>query len=164
MPQNPADASSEPLTREAVASAFDYLRAVQAGDTRTAGDLLAAEPRMPAFLTGIAEGIVEAGTSLPGPDEDAPIWDSFALEALGKVFLRALRRWQQAGPDAAPGIAQTVIDFATAIRCEECEEHADIAHELDVYELCAKGQLLLDAGRIGRGLPGGHHHPVARTR
>ncbi|WP_217246143.1 hypothetical protein [Streptomyces sp. AC602_WCS936] len=142
MPQNPADALSEPLTREAVASAFDYLRAVQAGDTRTAGDLLVAEPRMPAFLTGIAEGIVEAGTSLPGPDDDAPTWDSFTLEALGKVFLRALRRWQQAGPDAAPGIAQTVIDFATAILCEE---HDDIAHALDVYELCAKGQLLLDA-------------------
>ncbi|MFE4060603.1 hypothetical protein ACFXP3_30665 [Streptomyces sp. NPDC059096] len=142
MPQSPADALSEPLTREAVASAFDYLRAVQAGDTRTAGDLVAAEPRMPAFLTGIAEGIVEAGTSLPGPDDDAPTWDSFALEALGKVFLRALRHWQQAGPGAAPGIAQTVIAFATAILCEE---HDDIAHELDGYELCAKGRLLLDA-------------------
>ncbi|WP_148835834.1 hypothetical protein [Streptomyces sp. sk2.1] len=142
MPQSPADALFEPLTEEAVASAFDYLRAVQAGDARTAGDLVVAEPRMPAFLTGIAEGIVEAGTSLPGPDDDAPTWDSFTLEALGKVFLHALRNWQQAGPDAAPGIAQTVISFVTAILCEE---HDDIAHALAVYESCAKGRLLLDA-------------------
>jgi len=142
MPQNPANALSEPLTEEAVASAFRYLRAVQAGDARTAGELVVAEPQMPAFLTGIAEGIVEAGTSLPGPDDDAPTWDSFTLEALGKVFLNALRTWQQAGPDAAPGIAQTVISFVTAILCEE---HDDIAHARDVYESAARGRLLLEA-------------------
>lgn len=71
MPQSPADALFEPLTEEAVASAFRYLRAVQTGDARTASELVVAEPRMSAFLTGIAEGIVEAGTSLPGPDDDA---------------------------------------------------------------------------------------------
>lgn len=142
MPQTPADAPFTPLTKDTVASAFSYLRAVQAGDAQTAAKLVTAEPQMSAFLAGIAEGIVVAGTALPGPDDDAPTWDSFTLEALGNVFLSALRIWQQAGSDAAQGIAQTIIDFVTAILCEE---HDDIADALNTYESCARGQLLLDA-------------------
>ncbi|MEN8656173.1 hypothetical protein ABCR94_37790 [Streptomyces sp. 21So2-11] len=144
MPQSPADAPFIPLTEATVASAFSYLRAVQAGDVRTAAKLVTAEPRMSAFLAGIAEGIVVAGTSLPGPDDDAPTWDSFTLETLGKVFLHALRVWQQAGPDAVRGIAQTVIVFITAILFER-EERDDIADALNTYESCARGQLILDA-------------------
>ncbi|MCX5388381.1 hypothetical protein [Streptomyces sp. NBC_00083] len=164
MQQNPADALFEPLTEEAVASAFRYLRAIQAGDARIAGELIFAEPHMSALLTGIAEGIVEAGTSLPGPDDDAPTWDSFALEALGKVFLYGLCNWQQAGPDAAPGIAQTILVFIAEVLVER-ESRDNIAHALNTYESCARGRLLLDArAGIVRGLPGGHHRPVTRAR
>ncbi|MCX4784293.1 hypothetical protein [Streptomyces sp. NBC_01264] len=160
MHQSNPDAPVTPLTKETVASAFNYLRAVEAGDLQTATKLVAAEPRMSALLAGVAEGIVFAGTSLPGPDDDAPTWDSFALETLGKVFLHALHLWQQSGPDAAHGIAQTVNAFFTTILFEpnKLDERDSIADALNTYESAARGQLLLDAKAASAAA-----HPVGNT-
>ncbi|WP_329557944.1 hypothetical protein OG711_38225 [Streptomyces uncialis] len=90
---------------------------VQAGDLEAAAALATAEPRMPALLVNVA--------TLPDPDIDAACADAFALDALGGVFLSALRTWEQAGPDAAEGIARTVIRFTADILTEDHEDIDD---------------------------------------
>ncbi|MFD9339585.1 hypothetical protein ACFWBF_35180 [Streptomyces sp. NPDC060028] len=125
MSQTTVASPLSPLTPTAVMSAFGYLRAVQAGDTEVAAKLVAAEPRMPVLLADVAEQIVVPVTALPDPDDDEPCADTFALEALGHVFLATLRTWQQAGPGGAQGIAQAVIGFIAEVLTEDQEDLAD---------------------------------------
>ncbi|MFD0214672.1 hypothetical protein ACFVH9_37745 [Streptomyces hirsutus] len=91
-----------PMTPDAAISAFTYLRA-------------GAEPRMPALLVDVAMRIVVPVTAMPGPDAGEPCEDTFALEALGRVFVTTLRTWAQAGPDAAEGIARAVHRLRPAV-------------------------------------------------
>lgn len=65
---NPAAAPLAPMTPNAVMSAFNYLRAVQAGDTEAAAEFVAAEPRIPALLVEVAERIIAPVTTLCGTD------------------------------------------------------------------------------------------------
>jgi len=119
------------MTPDAAISAFTYLRAVEAGDTEAASEFAAAEPRLAALLVDVAERIVVPVTALPGPEAGEPCGDTFALEALGRVFITALRTWEQAGPDTAEGIARAVIAFAAQILTEDHEDVADILRQLE---------------------------------
>ncbi|MFI5942501.1 hypothetical protein ACIBCB_19910 [Streptomyces uncialis] len=132
MPDTTVAESLTPMTPHAVTAAFDHLRAVQAGALEVAAALAAAEPRTSAILVDVATRIVAPVTALPGPDMDAACADTFALEALGHVFLSALRTWEQAGPDAAEGIARTVIRFTADVLTED---HEDILRQLHAAAL-----------------------------
>ncbi|MFF3934263.1 hypothetical protein [Streptomyces hirsutus] len=129
MPQT-ATTPLAPMTPDAAISAFTYLRAVQAGDT-AAREFAGAEPRMPALLVDVAMRIVVPVTALPGPDAGEPCEDTFALEALGRVFVTTLRTWAQAGPDAAESITRAVIYFAQQFLTEDHEDVAGVLHHLE---------------------------------
>jgi hypothetical protein len=139
-----------PMTPDAAISAFSYLRAVQADDVEAVRGFASGEPRMPELLVDVAMRIVVPVTALPGPESGEPCADTFALEALGRVFVTSLRTWAQAGPGTAEGIARSVIDFATQFLTED---HEDVADTLRQLEAVAVGQAL-DA----------HPAPAARTR
>ncbi|MFD0008482.1 hypothetical protein ACFVJ4_39760 [Streptomyces sp. NPDC127178] len=64
---------------------------------------------------------------------------TFALEALGRVFVTSLRIWAQAGPDTAEGIARAVIGFAAQFLTED---HEDVADTLRQLEAVGVGQAL----------------------
>ncbi|MER7048349.1 hypothetical protein [Streptomyces jumonjinensis] len=131
MPETTVTEPLAPLTPDAVISAFNYLHVVKADDAEAASGFAAAEPRMPALLVDIATRIVIPVTALPGPDTDTACADTFALEALGRVFLNTLSTWERTGPDAAEGIARAVIGFAAEILTEDHETVADILHQLE---------------------------------
>ncbi|MEV0695064.1 hypothetical protein [Streptomyces sp. NPDC050388] len=143
-----------PMTPHAAISAFSYLRAVQADAVDAAREFAGAEPRMPGLLVDVAERIVVPVTTLPGPEAGEPCEDTFALEALGRVFVASLRIWAQPGPDTAEGIARAVIDFAAQFLTED---HEDVADTLRQLEAVGVGQAL-DA----RPAPTGAH-PVRLT-
>ncbi|MGC4983924.1 hypothetical protein ACLQ18_25345 [Streptomyces sp. DT193] len=103
-----------PMTPDAVLSAFNYLRAVEVGDTEAAARFADADPRMPELLADVAERIVIPITALCGIDPE-PSDDSFTLEAVGRILVATLRTWAQAGPAAADGIAQTVVAFVAQV-------------------------------------------------
>ncbi|MGW2103648.1 hypothetical protein ACWCPX_39465 [Streptomyces olivaceoviridis] len=120
-----------PMTPHAAISAFGYLRAVQADDTGAAREFAGAEPRTPEMLVDAATRIVVPVTALPGPAAGEPCEDTFALEALGRVFVTSLRPWAQAGPDTAEGIARTVIDFARQFLTKDHEDVTDTLRQLE---------------------------------
>ncbi|MER6237648.1 hypothetical protein ABT185_16525 [Streptomyces clavifer] len=126
-----------PMTPHAVMSAFNYLRAIEADDTKAAAEFAASEPQMAALLVQIAERVVIPVTTLPDQEqEEVPCDDSFALFELGLCFLATLRSWhEQAGADATAGIALAVIRFATQILTENHEDVADILHQLNAVAL-----------------------------
>jgi hypothetical protein len=126
-----------PMTPHAAISAFNYLRAVQADDAGAAREFAGAEPQMPELLAAVATRIVVPVTAVPGTGELCE--DTFALEALGRVFVASLRTWAQAGPDTAEGIARAVIDFAAQFLTDD---HEDIAHTLRQLEAIGVGQAL----------------------
>ncbi|MEU1457743.1 hypothetical protein [Streptomyces avermitilis] len=150
--QNPA-APLAPMTPHEVISAFKYLRAVQAGDTEAAAEFVAAEPGMPGLLVEVAERIVVPVTALCGIDPE-PCDDSFALQAVGRVFVTTLLNWAQAGPDTATGIAHAVIRFTREVLTQEHEDVADILRQMEAVGL---GQAL-DAHPAPAGA-----HPVRLT-
>ncbi|MEV5922409.1 hypothetical protein [Streptomyces sp. NRRL S-1314] len=128
-----------PITPHAAISAFNYLRAVQADDIDAAREFAGAEPQMPELLVDVAERIVVPVTALPGPEAGEPCEDTFAPEALGRVFVTSLRIWAQAGPDTAECIARAVIDFAQQFLTED---HEDVADTLRQLEAVGVGQAL----------------------
>ncbi|MFD9286569.1 hypothetical protein ACFWD7_57545 [Streptomyces mirabilis] len=131
--QNPA-APLAPMTPHEVISAFKYLQAVQAGDTEAAAEFLTAEPGMPGLLVEVAERIVVPVTALCGIDPE-PCDDSFALQAVGRVFVTTLLNWAQAGPDTAKGIAHAVIRFTREVLTQEHEDVADILRQMEAVGL-----------------------------
>ncbi|GGU68222.1 hypothetical protein [Streptomyces lavendofoliae] len=124
-----------PMTPHAAISAFNYLRAVQADDIGAAREFASAEPRMPELLVDVSERIVVPVTALPGLEAGEPCEDTFALEALGRVFVTSLRIWAQAGPDTAQGIARAVIDFAQQFLTEDHEDVADTLRQLEAVDV-----------------------------
>ncbi|MFD9535104.1 hypothetical protein [Streptomyces sp. NPDC060010] len=96
---------------------------------------------MPALLIEVAHHIVIPTTNRPDRDEEAvPCDNSFALFELGICFLGTLRSWhEQAGADAAPGLALAVIRFTTQILTQDHEEVADVLQQLNAI---AFGQAL----------------------
>lgn len=99
-----------PMTPHTAISAFSYLRAVQADDVDAARDFADAEPRMPELLVDVAERIVVPVTALPGPEPGEPCADTFALEALGRVFVTSLgsgRRPDRTQRRASPAPSST---------------------------------------------------------
>ncbi|MEU2872801.1 hypothetical protein ABZ769_26925 [Streptomyces olivoreticuli] len=123
--------------------------------TGTAAELAASEPELSPTLLDTADRIVILVTALPCADaEDDPCTNSFALEALGSVFLGTLRSWQQAGPAAAKGIARAITRFVERMLTEDHEDAADTLHQLNAVAL---GQAL-DAHPA----PGAPHRRVVR--
>ncbi|MFD8251305.1 hypothetical protein [Streptomyces werraensis] len=114
------------MTPRAAISAFNFLRAVQADDVNAAREFAGIAPRMPELLVDVATRIVVPVTALPGPEAGEPGEDTFALEALGRVFVTSLRVWAQAGPDTAEGIARAVIDFAAHFLTDDHESHTPL--------------------------------------
>ncbi len=90
---------------------------------------------MPELLVDVAERIVVPVTALPGPAASEPCEDTFALEALGRVFVTSLRIWAQAGPDTAEGIARAVIDFAQQFLTEDAEDVTDTLRQLEAVSV-----------------------------
>ncbi|MEU0214505.1 hypothetical protein ABZ281_05040 [Streptomyces sp. NPDC006265] len=145
-----------PMTPHAAISAFNYLRAVQADDVEAAREFAGAEPQMPELLVDVATRIVVPVTAIRamhGIDPE-PVDDSFALEALGRVFVSSLRIWAQAGPDTAEGVARAVIDFVVQFFTEDHEDVADVLRQLEAVGV---GQAL-DAHPAPAGA-----HPVRHT-
>ncbi|GGU61556.1 hypothetical protein [Streptomyces lavendofoliae] len=139
-----------PMTPHTAISAFNYLRAVQADDADAAREFAGAETRMPELLVDVATRIVVPVTALPGPEAGEPCADTFALEALGRVFVTSLRIWAQAGAGTADGIARAVIDFVQQFLTEDHEDVADTLRQLE-------------ATGVGQALDRTPHRPV-RTR
>jgi hypothetical protein len=105
------------------------------------------------MLVDAATQIVVPVTTLP-PDTSEACEDTFALEALGQVFLTTLRTWQQAGPDAAESITRAVIAFTEQILTED---HKNVANILRQLEAVGASQALK-----AHPAPGGAH-PARRT-
>lgn len=99
-----------PIPPGTVLSAFRYLRAVEASGTEAATGFAQADPRLPTLLVDVAQRIVVPVTALGGTDPE-PCDGSFALEALGRVFVDTLRDSAQAGPDSVEGPARAIIAF-----------------------------------------------------
>ncbi|MFF1959842.1 hypothetical protein ACFVWX_23030 [Streptomyces sp. NPDC058220] len=103
---------------------------LQIEHVEAARESVGAELRMPELLANVTTQIVVPVTALPGPNAGEPCEDTFALEALRRVFVTSLRIWTQAGPDAAEGIARAVIDFAAQFLTEDHEDVAEILRQL----------------------------------
>ncbi|MFF5407850.1 hypothetical protein ACFY8K_33910 [Streptomyces misionensis] len=86
---------------------------------------------MPELLVDVATRIVVPVTALPDAGAGEPCEDTFALEALGRVFVTSLRTWAKARPDAAEGIARAVIDFAQQFLTDDHENVADTLRQLE---------------------------------
>jgi hypothetical protein len=82
------------------------------------------------LLVKVAERVIIPVIALPGAEADELCEGSFALEALGRVFLGTLRTWEQTGPDAAGDIARAVISFVAQILTEDHEDVADVLGQL----------------------------------
>ncbi|MDX3538134.1 hypothetical protein PV721_28065 [Streptomyces sp. MB09-01] len=143
-----------PMTPHAAISAFSYLRAVQAGDVEAAREFAGTEPRMAELLVGVVEQLVDVVTALPDPEAGEPSTETFALEALGRVLVASSRRWAQAGPDAADGIARSVVDFVVQFLTDD---HEDVAEVLRQLEAVGVGQAI-----AAHPAPAGSH-PVRRS-
>ncbi|MFD6231343.1 hypothetical protein ACFWFZ_31460 [Streptomyces sp. NPDC060232] len=120
-----------PMAPHAAISAFSYLRAIQAVEFEAADEFAGAEPRMAELLVDVLERIVVPVTSLAGPLGDEPCDAGFALEAVGRVLVKSLRIWEQAGPGAAEGIAHAVIEFVFHVLTEDHEDVADVLRQLE---------------------------------
>ncbi|WP_445270407.1 hypothetical protein [Streptomyces sp. DSM 41634] len=120
-----------PMTPHAAISAFSYLRAVQADDVEAAREFAGTEPRMAELLVDVVERIVVPVTALPDPEAGEPSTETFALEALGRVLVASLRTWAQAGPDAAEGIARSVVDFVVQFLTDDHEDVAEVLRQLE---------------------------------
>jgi hypothetical protein len=142
------------MTPDAAISAFSYLRAVQADDVEAVREFASGEPRMPELLVDAVERIVVPVTALPGPEAGEPCADTFALEALGRVFVTSLRTWAQAGAGHGGRHRPLRLDFAAQFLTEDHEEVADTLRQLEAVGV---GQAL-DAHPAPAGA-----HPVCLT-
>lgn len=108
--------------------------------------------RVPELLADVAARIVVPVTAQPDVGAGEPCEDTFALEALARVFVASLRIWAQPGPDAVEGIARAVIDFAAQFLTED---HEDVASTLRQLETVGVGQSSkrTRTGRFASGAP-----------
>ncbi|MFJ4343177.1 hypothetical protein [Streptomyces sp. NPDC088915] len=130
MPENTTAIPLVPMTPDAVMDVFDHLRAVSVDDTEFAGELAAAEPRMPELIVDVVERIVVPVTTV-GERGPEPCDDSFALDALGSVFVTTLRTWATAGPHTAEPLARTALHLITRLLVQDDEEPADVLEHLN---------------------------------
>jgi|tagenome__1003787_1003787.scaffolds.fasta_scaffold20781204_2 hypothetical protein len=135
MSQTPAVAPPAPMSPNAVMTAFHYVQSLQEGDIETAGMLANAEPRLLTLLIDVADRIVTPITALPSAGEGDPCRDSFALEALGRIFLTRLRAEDDLCPASVPGIARAIIRFVEEILTEDGQDVADVLEQLETAAL-----------------------------
>ncbi|WP_030222958.1 hypothetical protein [Streptomyces bikiniensis] len=134
MPENTVTVPLAPMTPDAVMDVFDHLRAVSVEDTEFAGELAVAEPRMPELIVDIVERIVVPVTAV-GERVPEPCDESFALDALGNVFVTTLRTWATAGPDTAEPLARTALHLIAQLLVEDHEDQADVLEHLNSVAL-----------------------------
>ena len=139
MSQIPATTPFPLMTPNSVMIAFNFLRSLQVGDTEMAGVIEHVEPRLRELLMDVAERIVTPITALPSANEGDPSMDSFALEALGRVFLTTLRAEDDPCDDLCPpsvsGIAWAIIRFVEEILTEDGQDVADTLEQLKTAAL-----------------------------
>jgi hypothetical protein len=132
----PQTAMLAPLPPRAVLLVFNYVLAVEAGDTEAAARFGGEDQELPALLVAVAERIVIPVVALPGPDEEAPCDKAFALTELGIVFLATLRDWrEQSGQGAAHGIAQAIVHFTATILADDPEDVANTLEQMRAIAL-----------------------------
>lgn len=104
-----------------------------------AGVIEHVELRLRELLLDVAESTVTPITALPSADEGDPGTDSFALEALGRVFLAMLRAedapCDDLCPTSASGIARAIIRFVEEIFTEDRQDVADTLEQLKAAAL-----------------------------
>ncbi|WP_327310035.1 hypothetical protein OG730_43485 (plasmid) [Streptomyces sp. NBC_01298] len=120
-----------PMTPGAVITARNFLHTVADGDTATAAEIAAQDPTLADVLIAVAQRIVLGSTSGPLPvDGVSPhasvILSEYVLE-LGRCLMDALHLWYaQAGPAAAPGIAEAIVLYCGRILTDPHEDCADV--------------------------------------
>ncbi|MFJ3505387.1 hypothetical protein [Streptomyces sp. NPDC090135] len=134
MPENTTALPLVPMPPDAVMDVFDHLRAVSVDDTEFAGELAAAEPRMPELIVDVVERLVVPVTTV-GERVPEPYDDSFVLNALGSVFVTTLRIWATAGPDTAEPLARIALHLITQLLVQDDEELADALEHLNAVAL-----------------------------
>ncbi|MGA5499415.1 hypothetical protein ACPCSP_34465 [Streptomyces cinereoruber] len=125
------------MTPQAVIDVFDHLRAVSVDNTEFAGELAAAEPQMPELIVDVVERIVVPVTTV-GERTAEPCDESFALDALGSVFVTALRTLATARPDTAEPLARTALHLITRLLVQDDEELADTSWSTSTPSPCTR--------------------------
>jgi hypothetical protein len=129
-----------------VSDAFAYIQAVQARDVDTACTVVKElGPELRRLLLDVAERVIVPVTALDDQDEELHA-DSFALEALGRIFLEVLRD----GNALCPAVDTAIARILT-------EDHQYVADVLRQLETVGVGQAL-DAHPAPAGA-----HPVCLT-
>lgn len=147
----PVSAPLAPMTPDAVTHAFNYIHYVRALQTgaANAAPAFGEYAQLRTALLDVADRIITPITALPSPGEGDPSSDSFALEALGRIFLGVLHTEDDVCPSSAVGIAAAIISFAEEILTENPEDVTDTLEQLRAAAL--------DQAR------GAHPAPGART-
>ncbi|MDN3271197.1 hypothetical protein [Streptomyces sp. MA15] len=87
---------------------------------------------MPELLADVTTRIVVPVTTLPGPGTGEPCEDTFALEALGRVFVTSLRIWAQtSGRTRRRASPSAAIDFTQQFLTKDHEDVADTLRQLE---------------------------------
>lgn len=121
-----------PMTPDAVRSAFNYLRAVEADDAEAAAEIAAQAPELTQMLLDVAERVIIPITVLIRDREEIPTASSFALAELGGVLLDALCFWQgETGPQVTEFLATSIIHFIEQILTQEHETVGAVLHHLN---------------------------------
>ncbi|MFI5867420.1 hypothetical protein [Streptomyces sp. NPDC051546] len=129
-----------PMTPGAVITARNFLHTVAHGDTDTAAEITAQDPTLADVLIAVAERIVLGSTSGPLPvDEISPRASAVLSEyvrELGRCLMDTLHAWyEQAGPAAAPGIAEAIVLYCARILTNPDEDCADVLDQLSAHLL-----------------------------
>ncbi|MFF9403337.1 MULTISPECIES: hypothetical protein [unclassified Streptomyces] len=114
-----------------VASAFAYIRAVQAADTDAACAVLKVTGmRMRRLLLDLAEHVFIPISAVDDHDEE-PCAHAFLTAALGQLLLEVLRADGDVCPAMPPGLARTIIRFTEDILADDQGDVADVLRQLE---------------------------------
>ena len=147
MPENTVTVPLAPMEPEDVASAFAYIRAMQARDIDAARAVIEGTGmRMRRLLLDVAARVFIPVTAVDDRDGE-PCAHSFLAAALGRLLLEVLCVDDDVCPAFPPGIAQTIIRFTEDVLTED---HGDVAGVLRQLEAAGMEQAM-------------EAHPVRRT-
>ncbi|MFD9396167.1 hypothetical protein ACFWBB_37140 [Streptomyces sp. NPDC060000] len=131
MPKNTVTAPLAPMKPDDVATAFAYIRSMQAGDIDTAGAVANdTGPEIRRLLRNVAARIFVPITAVDDHDGE-PCAHSFLAAALGRLLLDVLCHGDGACLAFPPGIAQTIIRFTEIILTEDHGDVADVLRQLE---------------------------------
>ncbi|WP_030705596.1 MULTISPECIES: hypothetical protein [unclassified Streptomyces] len=129
MPENTVTMPLAPMEPQDVATAFAYIRAMQAGDIDTACAVIdGMGPEALRMLLDVAARIVIPITAVDDHDGELCA-HSFLAEALGRLLLELLS--DGACLSGAPGVAETIVRFTENILTEDHGDVADVLRQLE---------------------------------